>query len=32
MELVFFDLETTWPPTEIIEFGAVILEKEGHNE
>ena len=29
MELVFFDLETTIPPTDIIEFGAVILDKDG---
>jgi DNA polymerase III epsilon subunit-like protein len=30
MELVFFDLETTFPPAvEIIEFGAVVLDKDG---
>jgi hypothetical protein len=29
MELVFFDLETTIPPTDIIEFGAIILDKDG---
>lgn len=29
MELVFFDLETTIPPIDIIEFGAVILDKDG---
>lgn len=30
MELVFFDLETTWQPNaEIIEFGAIILDKDG---
>jgi len=30
MELVFFDLETTWQPNaEIIEFGAIVLDKDG---
>ncbi len=30
MELVFFDLETTWAPNaDIIEFGAIILDKDG---
>lgn len=29
MELVFFDLETTIPATDIIEFGAIVLDKDG---
>ncbi len=27
MEIVFYDLETTIPPTDIIEFGAIVLDK-----
>ena len=29
MEVVFYDLETTIPPTDIIEFGAIVLDKTG---
>lgn len=29
MEIVFYDLETTIPPTDIIEFGAIVLDKTG---
>jgi DNA polymerase III epsilon subunit-like protein len=29
MEVVFYDLETTIPPTDIIEFGGIVLDKTG---
>ena len=29
MEIVFFDIETTIPATDIIEFGAIVLDKVG---
>jgi DNA polymerase III epsilon subunit-like protein len=29
MEIVFYDIETTIPPTDIIEFGAIVLDKTG---
>ncbi len=29
MEIVFFDIETTIPPNDIIEFGAIVLDKSG---
>ena len=29
VELVFYDLETTIPPTDIIEFGAIVLDRHG---
>lgn len=28
-EIVFYDLETTIPPTDVIEFGAVVVNKTG---
>jgi DNA polymerase III epsilon subunit-like protein len=30
--IVFYDLETTIPPTDIIEFGAVVLDRESFSE
>ena len=29
MEVVFYDLETTIPATDIIEFGGIVLDKTG---
>lgn len=29
MEIVFYDIETTIPPTDMIEFGAIVLDKAG---
>ncbi len=29
MEVVFYDVETTIPPTDILEFGAIVLDKTG---
>ena len=29
MEIVFYDLETTIPPTDVIEFGAIVLDNTG---
>jgi DNA polymerase III epsilon subunit family exonuclease len=29
MEIVFYDIETTIPPSDIIEFGAIVLDKTG---
>ena len=29
MSLVFYDIETTIPPTDIIEFGGIVLDKQG---
>lgn len=31
-QIAFYDLETTIPPTDVIEFGAVVLDKAGFYE